>query len=94
MHNCESEEDINKYFYENLVCRYLIAKEYNFDEAKKGILQYLKWEKDLREKYPSLDSFKEYHALGAYQYIGEDFMGRPVILSKAALIDVNKLPNI
>lgn len=48
----------------------------------------------MKDKYPSLDSFREYHEIGAYKIIGEDFMGRPVLLSKAALIDVNKLADI
>lgn len=48
----------------------------------------------MKEKYPSIESFKEYHDLGAYKIIGEDFMCRPVLLSKAALIDVNKLADI
>lgn len=56
-----SEDDINKYFYENLVCRYLLAKEYNFEQAKKAIVEYLNWEKQMKEKYPSIESFKQYH---------------------------------
>ena len=52
----------------------------------------MKWEKEIKTKYPSIETLKNVHEIGAYRYIGEDFMGRPVILSKAALVDVTKMP--
>lgn len=54
----DAEEEINKYYIDNLICRYLIAKQYDFELAKSSTIEYLKWEKNIKEKYPSLEYFR------------------------------------
>jgi hypothetical protein len=34
---------INTYSIDNLICRFLKFKEYNYDESLKGIKNYLNW---------------------------------------------------
>ena len=48
----------------------------------------------MTDKYPTFESFKEIHEIGAFRYIGEDFMGRPVVLNKAFLVDVNTMSDV
>lgn len=76
------DKKVNRYFLDNLICRYLTVKKYDEAESLKGILKYLQWEKQMRSKY-TFESFKHLHPLKIFKYIGKDYEGRPIMFFRS-----------
>jgi hypothetical protein len=73
---------INRYFLDNLICRYLMVNKYNEQVSLTAIKKYLDWEKVMRNKY-TYESFNHYHPLNIFKYIGKDRQGRPMLLFRS-----------
>ena len=45
------DREVNRYFLDNLVCRYLLVKKYKEEETLKALKKYLDWQKFMRNTY-------------------------------------------
>lgn len=68
----------------------MIARNFQLEECRKDIKEYLEWHKMMDTKY-KWEDFEYFHKSNIFYYLGEDFKGRPVILNKAKNVLVDEM---
>ncbi len=78
---------------ENLVCRFLIEHNYNFDKTSKELSEFMTFEHNLRKNF-TMSKFKYWIDMDIVSRIGFDRIGRPVILFKTYNFFSDKCPDV